>query len=147
MIGRHSRLCSTQQSIQRKAASLAERIPERAVERGYADHRHSLVAEEIDILPGARPEIRDMAGVASDNQIGKFIDHLAQHFGAAAIEREDEVLTGDAGVGFDGNKNTAKTVDLAQCTSDRTGERHEYRKGFNSGHLHGFYLRSVRVLP
>jgi len=35
------------------------------------------VAEEVDVLPCARPEIRDMAGVTSDNQIGKFIDHLA----------------------------------------------------------------------
>src|ERR1700720_3713970 len=135
MIGRHSRLCSTQQTIQRKAASLAERIPERAVERGYADHRHSLVAEEIDILPGARPEIRDMAGVASDNQVGKFIDHLTQHLGAPAVEREDEVLAGDAGIGFDRNKNTTETVDRAQCASDRTGEWHEHRKGFNGSYL------------
>src|SRR5580704_290465 len=145
MIGRHSRLCSTQQSIQRKAASLAERIPERAVERGYADHRHSLVAEEIDILPGACPEIRDMARVASDHQIGKFINHLAQHLGAAAIEREDEVLAGDAGIGSDRNKDTAETVDLAQGASDRTGEWHQYRKGFNGGYLHGLDFRSVRV--
>ena len=88
-----------------------------------------------------------MAGVASDNQIGKFIDHLTQHLGAAAIERKDKVLAGDAGIGSDRNKNTAETVDLAQCASDRTGERHEYRQGFNGGYFHGFDLRSVRVVP
>jgi hypothetical protein len=136
LIRRHRRSGAAEQPIQRQARGLAEHIPQRAVERRDRDHRDALVAEEVDVLPGPRPEIGDVTGVAADHQIGEFVDHLAQHVGASVVEREDQILAADAGIGPDRDENAAEPLDPSERTADWIFELDQHRLGFDRGYLH-----------
>ncbi len=77
-----------------------------------------------------------MAGVAADEEVGQFVDHLAQHAGAAIVEREDQVFADNAIVAVHENQNAAEAVDLAERAADRLGERHDDLAGHHPDDLH-----------
>src|SRR5215212_12081427 len=123
MVRGNARPSAAEETVKRQAGRLAERIPERAVERRDADHRHALVAEEVDVFPRPRPELRDVPGVAADQELAEFLDHLHQHLGAPIVEGEDKVLADDARVAAHAHEDAAEAANLPERAADRLVER------------------------
>ena len=107
VIRRHAVLGAAEQAVERQSGGLAEGVPQRTVNGGNGHHRHALVAEEIDVLPGARPEAGDVAGILADDHIRQVVHHLAQHLGAPVMQGEHDVLAGDPLVGADRHQDAS----------------------------------------
>ena len=92
--------------------------------------------EKIDVLPGARPEIRDMAGVATDDEIAEFLDHRLQDARAARIERKNQIFADHTIIAMNKNQNAAERMQLAERTADRLVELEFDSAGFDARDFH-----------
>jgi hypothetical protein len=145
MVGRNACPRAAEDAVQRQTGRLAERIPERAVKRRDADHRHALVAEEVDVVPCPGPEFGNVSRIPADEQLTQFRDHLHQHLGAAIVEGKDQVFAGDAGIAAHAQQDAAEPADLAERAADRLLERQRYRCRVDAGDLHEYPPASMRV--
>ena len=80
------------------------------------------MAKEVNVLPSLGPEMGDVSGVASDDEVGELVYHLQQHARAPVVQSEDQVLAYDAGVAPCRDEDAAEGMDLAERTSDRAFE-------------------------
>src|SRR4051795_2896637 len=145
MVRRNARPGAAEETVKRQAGRLAERIPEGAVERRDADYRHALVTEKVDVFPRPRPELRDVPGVAADQQLAEFLDHLHQHLGAPIVEGEDKVLADDARVAAHAHEDAAEAANLPERAADRLVERDRHGRRVDAGDLHARAPASMRV--
>ena len=53
-----------------------------------------------------------MPGVAADQQLAEFLDHLHQHLGAPIVKREDEVLADETRVTAHAHEDAAEAANL-----------------------------------
>src|SRR5437868_5207433 len=104
------------------------------------------MAEEINVLPGARPEIGDIAGIPPNNEIAQLLDHRLQHAGALVIEREDQVLTDDSGIAMHENEDAAAGMQLPERAADRLVELYGHGAGFDAHDFHAAALIVERVV-